>query len=201
MSMLNREAVGLIAARREGAVVVTTMSSIFSVMDLSPSPLNVRVAPLMGGASSIGLGIALARPDRKVIVLDGDGSLAMQLGTLLTVAEAAPANYYHFVFHNGLLYEGGGRVHIAGAQKPDFCGLARSAGYRSVHDFSTKESLEKGLPGLLAERGPVFARLEIALPATPRWSENNPQGELPDWWFAQMPDDARACKEALARAR
>ena len=56
----------------------------------------------MGSASSIGLGIALAQPNKKVIVMDGDGSLLMQLGSLVTIAGAAPENLYHFVFENGV---------------------------------------------------------------------------------------------------
>ena len=55
----------------------------------------------MGSASSIGLGLALARPERKILVLDGDGCLLMQLGSLVTIAALAPANFYHVIFENG----------------------------------------------------------------------------------------------------
>ena len=61
----------------------------------------------MGGASSLGLGMALARPDRRVLVLDGDGSLLMQLGSLATVAGAAPRNLVHFLFKNGVYHTSG----------------------------------------------------------------------------------------------
>lgn len=84
--------------------MVCTMTTIVTFPEMSPESLNIRVAPLMGGASSIGLGIALARPDQGVMVLDGDGSLVMQLGTLLTIAKAAPKNLLHFVFNNRVLY-------------------------------------------------------------------------------------------------
>ena len=67
----------------------------------------------MGSASTIGLGIALAQPQRKVIVVDGDGSLLMQLGSLVTIAGAAPANFFHFVFENGV-YETSGVAAVAG---------------------------------------------------------------------------------------
>jgi phosphonopyruvate decarboxylase len=158
----------------------------------------MRVAPLMGGASSVGLGIALAQPDKRV--LDGDGSRAMQLGTLLTISGAGPRNFFHFVFNNGVLYEGGGRLLIAGGNKADFCGLACAAGYKTIHDFKDAEAPEAQMPTLLSETGPVFVRLQIELPPPPRWSANNPQGELPDWWFLQMHDDARLMKKTLAGA-
>lgn len=180
--------------------MVCTMSTIMSFPPLSPDPLNIRVAPLMGGSSSVGLGIALARPERKVLVLDGDGSLAMQLGTLLTISEAAPQNLFHFVFHNGVLYEGGGRLPIAGGARADFLGLALSAGYPTAHSFETAAALEAGLPGVLAGPGPALIRLAIDLPPTPRWSAEHPQAELPDWWFTQMGEDARTAKAALAKS-
>jgi hypothetical protein len=124
MGMRNPAATEVIARHREGCVVVCTMSTIASFPPLSPGPWNIRIAPLMGGASSVALGIALARPDRRVLVLDGDGSLAMQLGTLLTIAGAAAPNLLHFVFANGVLSEGGGRLPTAGAGRVDWPGLA-----------------------------------------------------------------------------
>lgn len=196
--MLSLEAADVVAKHRADHVVVCTMTAIMTFAQRHPHPLNVRVAPLMGGASSIGLGIALARPDRRVIVLDGDGSLAMQLGALLTISEAAPRNLIHIVFNNGMLYEGGGRLPIAGGAKADFAALAKAAGYAGVHDFADPAALEAAFPALLAADGPTFVRLAIEPPPTPGWSANNPQAELPDWWFAQMPDDARAAKAALA---
>ena len=63
----------------------------------------------MGKASSIGLGIALARPDKKVLVIDGDGSLLMNLGSLVTVANMSPKNLVHFVYQNGTYGVSGGQ--------------------------------------------------------------------------------------------
>lgn len=196
--MLSSEAAKAIARHREGCVVVATMTTIFTFAQEYPDPLNVRCAPLMGGASSIGLGIALARPDTKVIVLDGDGSLLMQLGSLATIASAAPRNLYHVLFENRVLYEGGGRLPTSAGTAFDFEGMARAAGYRIALSFDDAESLDNSLPALLESSGPVFVRLSIDVPPTPGWSNENPQGELPDWWFRQMGDDAELVRATLA---
>jgi len=196
--MLNKEAVKIIAARSSQAVVVCTMTTIMTFPEVSTDSLTIRVAPLMGGASSIGLGIALARPELRVIVLDGDGSLAMQLGTLLTIAEAAPPNLFHFVFHNRVLYEGGGRLTIAGGGRGDFVGLAKAAGYPAAYAIETAADLDKGLDDILNGPAPALIRLAIDCPPTPRWSDDNPQAELPDWWFTMMGEDARRIKKVLA---
>jgi phosphonopyruvate decarboxylase len=197
--MLNREAVKIIAERSSQAVVVCTMTTIMTFPEVAPpGSMTIRVAPLMGGASSIGLGIALARPELRVIVLDGDGSLAMQLGSLLTIAEAAPPNLFHFVFHNRVLYEGGGRLTIAGGGRGDFVGLAKAAGYPAAFSIETAEDLDRRLDDILKGPAPALIRLAIDLPPTPRWSDDNPQAELPDWWFTMMGEDARRIKKTLA---
>ncbi len=195
--MLSLDVADLIARNRGEAIVVCTMTTIMTFAQRYPHPLNMRVAPLMGGASSIGLGLALALPRKRIIVLDGDGSLAMQLGTVLTISEAAPTNLYHFIFHNGVLYEGGGRLPIAGSGKADLAGIARAAGYPAAMSYSRLHDLEQDVENLLALRGPVFVQLEIDIPPTPRWSEENTQAELPDWWFTQMYEDAHRIKEEL----
>lgn len=196
--MLNTDAVRIIAKYRDDAAVITTMTTIFTFPEVSPHNLNFRCAPLMGGASSIGLGIALARPERKVLVLDGDGSLLMQLGSLATIAEAAPRNFFHFVFENGVLYEGGGRVEVANGRGVNFQELARAAGYAATYSFDGPEEMDRVLPGVLAGPAPALIRLVITIPATPRWSNENPQGELPDWWFTMMGEDARRMATVLA---
>src|SRR5215813_3669010 len=82
----------IVASLRGDAVCVPTMTTAPAWRTLAPNDLSVTCVGFMGGASSLGLGLALARPDRRVIVLDGDGSLLMQLGSLATIAGAAPRN-------------------------------------------------------------------------------------------------------------
>jgi phosphonopyruvate decarboxylase len=104
--------------------------------------------------------LALGRPDLRVIVLDGDGSLLMNLGTLVTIAGAAPGNLVHFVCENGC-YEANGSHPLPGGGGVDFAGLARAAGIKDVSAFDALPAFEAELPGLLARPGPVFATLKI----------------------------------------
>src|SRR5437588_651651 len=95
--------------------------------DLHPSDGNFRSRTL-GLASSIGLGIALSLPNRKVIVLDGDGSLLMNLCGLSTAAWAAPRNLIHIVFDNGV-YESSGSSPTATSGVTDLVAIAKAAGF------------------------------------------------------------------------
>jgi sulfopyruvate decarboxylase subunit beta len=91
----------------------------------------------MGLASSIGLGLALNLPEEKVIVLDGDGSLLMNLGTLTTMARYHPANLTHIVFDNGSLLSTGGFASHTTSGITDLAAIARGAGIPKVASVST----------------------------------------------------------------
>lgn len=147
-------------------IVLPVYSTAFDWLDIRPHPLNYLAHGAMGLASSHALGLALGRPDRRVIVLDGDGSLLMNIGTLVSVAEAAPKNLYHFVCENGT-YEANGGHPIPGRGRVSFAGLARSAGFGSVHEFSELPIFEQQVGAILAEPGPVFACLKVE-PAGPQ---------------------------------
>ncbi|HEY7147252.1 MAG TPA: thiamine pyrophosphate-dependent enzyme [Streptosporangiaceae bacterium] len=204
MTMSTAEAAEVIAAHRPGgAVAIATMSSLRLFPRLSPSPLNLSCVPLMGGASALGLGIALAQPARPVLVLDGDGSLLMQLGSLATVAGAAPANLYHFVFDNGVWFEGGADVPLPAAGKLDWTALALAAGYPQAHSFETPAGLAAGLGGLLAAAGPCLIRLAIDPAGADRvhWDGANTQGETPDSQFTRMGEEARLVRRELVSSR
>ena len=103
----------------------------------------------MGSASTIALGIALARPERKVIIVDGDGSLLMQLGSLVTIAGAAPPNLFHFVFENGV-YETSGSQPLPAEGRFDLTGMARAAGYAHTAQFDDAGRFASALPELVA---------------------------------------------------
>ncbi len=141
-------------------IVLPVYSTAFDWIDIRPHPLNYLAHGAMGLASSHGLGLALGRPDRRVIVLDGDGSLLMNLGSLVTIGAAAPPNLYHLVFENGT-YEANGGHPIPGRDSVDFGGFARAAGYRSVHGFSDLKMFEQQIGALLSEPGPTFVDLKI----------------------------------------
>ena len=141
-------------------IVLPVYSSAFEWLNARPSPLTYTAHGAMGLASSHGLGLALGRPDKRVIVLDGDGSLLMNLGTLVTAAAVAPKNYYHFVCENGT-YEANGGHPTPNQGNVSFAGFARAAGYRSVHEFSDIKNFEQQIGAVLAEQGPVFVHLKI----------------------------------------
>lgn len=198
MGMLSKDAVKAITDHREDSIVVSTMTAMFHVHEISPSPLNIDSVPLMGGASGLGLGLALARPERKVIVLDGDGSLLMQLGSLATIAGAKPTNLYHFVFENGVWFEGTSNLPIPDQGGVDFKGMAEAAGYSASYSFENIEELEGNLARILNGPAPAFIRLAIDLPSEkPYFSKDNPQVEIPDSQFERMGIEARKLKETL----
>jgi sulfopyruvate decarboxylase subunit beta len=158
--MMKRDDCFRALARHIGdAIVIPVFSSAFDWLELAPRALNYYAFGAMGIASSHGLGFALGRPDKRVIVLDGDGSLLMNLGTLVTIGGAAPKNLVHFVCHNGT-YEANGD-HPLPKTKVDFAGLAAAAGYRQVHDFTDLADFEVRVAGVLAAEGPTLATLHL----------------------------------------
>jgi phosphonopyruvate decarboxylase len=159
MAIRRDDCIRALAVHRGEAVVVATYQAAFDLMRVAPHPLNYLSVGAMGQASSHALGLALGRPDRRVIVLDGDGSLLMNLGTLVTIAGAAPANLVHFVCENGC-YEANGSHPLPGSGV-DFAGLARAAGIADAATFDALPAFEAALPGLLTRPGPVFAALKM----------------------------------------
>jgi sulfopyruvate decarboxylase subunit beta len=141
-------------------IVVPVYTAAFDWVAVRPHPLNLLAHGAMGLASSHAIGLALGRPDKRVIVLDGDGSLLMNLGALVTVGELAPKNFVHCVCENGT-YEANGAHPIPGRGKVDFAGLARAAGYASAHVFDDLKTFAAGIAAVLADPGPVFLVLKV----------------------------------------
>src|SRR6266851_1636890 len=152
MAMKPEDILTLIAAQRGTAVCVPTMTTAPAWRTIAPDDLSATCAGFMGGASSLGLGIALARPDRRVIVFDGDGSLLMQLGSLATVAGVAPRNLVHLLFKNGV-YHTSGSQETPGGQGVDFAAMAKAVGYRSTCTITSLDEFKKRLPGPLWGEG------------------------------------------------
>jgi sulfopyruvate decarboxylase subunit beta len=140
-------------------IVVATYSSAVDWLELGERALNYFSVGAMGLDSSHALGLALGRPDRRVICLHGDGSLLMNLGSLVTIAAAAPKNLVHFVVQNGT-YEANGSHPLPNA-KVEFAAMARAAGYAHVHEFSELANFEQQAGHVLKQDGPVFATLYV----------------------------------------
>jgi phosphonopyruvate decarboxylase len=164
--LLRTDAVAVLARARSDMLTLVTMQAVDPWNALGQADdRNFNVVGCMGSAGSIALGLALARPRDRVLVLDGDGSLLMQLGTLASVGDRRPANLYHAVFENGI-YETSGGQSVPGRGRADLVKIALAAGYRHARRFSTAEGLDEGLHDALRETGPVFISLVIAGPGT-----------------------------------
>ena len=127
----------------EGCAVVTIMGAVaVELYSLGHRANFFYLEHAMGLASSIGLGIALAQPHRKVVVIDGDGSVLMNLGTLTTMARYAPPNLTHIVFDNESLLSVGG-FPTATSTGSDIAGMARAAGVDSAATVTDLSSFEQ----------------------------------------------------------
>jgi sulfopyruvate decarboxylase subunit beta len=161
------DALRILAQRRRDEIVVPTMTANRIWSALSSHELDLPVTGTMGKASSLALGLALARPERRIWVIDGDGCLLMNLGSLVTIANMAPRNFLHFVFCNGV-YEFSGGQPLPGGAEVDFCGLARCAGYRNAYKFSDIEDLRLHLAEALTCQGPALICLYMEPRLEPR---------------------------------
>jgi sulfopyruvate decarboxylase subunit beta len=141
-------------------IVVAVYQAAQEWVVIRPSDLNYTFTGAMGQASSHALGLALGRPDKRVIVLDGDGSLLMNLGALVTIAATAPKNLVHFVCENGT-YEANGGHPIPGSGVLNFAGMAKAAGYPTTYEFSDLSPFEEQVGQILREDGPVFVDLKV----------------------------------------
>jgi sulfopyruvate decarboxylase subunit beta len=162
MAMKPEEVLKVIAAHRGNAICIPTMTTSPAWRDIAPDDLSAGCVGFMGGASSLGLGLALARPERRVIVFDGDGSLLMQLGSLATIAGARPRNLIHLLFKNGV-YHTSGSQEIPGGLTVDFVTMARGAGYKSTVAIGELDDFKRRFPQMLKEEGPIFAELHTTL--------------------------------------
>jgi phosphonopyruvate decarboxylase len=154
------EAIEIITGLKGEAITVTTMRGVTGwPRTEAATRFHFDNIGFMGGAAALGLGLALAQPERQVIVVDGDGSLLMQLGVLASIAGQAPRNLHHLVLVNRV-YETSGGQPIPGAGRVDFAALAQAAGYALATAVSDASVLAERLPGLLSRSGPVFVAIE-----------------------------------------
>jgi sulfopyruvate decarboxylase subunit beta len=160
MPMTHREALEILAQARGNRIVITTMTAVGLWPQLSDTPLDFAYMPsAMGHGPGLALGLALARPERGVIVVNGDGSMLMNLGSLVTLA-SQPANVYLLILDNGI-YEVTGGQPTAGAGQTDFAALARGAGIRRVYEFAARDAWHAGAAEALTGPGPVVAWLHV----------------------------------------
>lgn len=158
--MMNRkEALELLAARITDEIVVSTYSTAHDWLSIIDRPLNYFSSGAMGLASSHGLGLALARPERRIIVLDGDGSLLMNLPTLVTIGLVSPHNFAHLVFCNGTYEANGG--HSIPNPNVDFVEHAQAAQIGKTFSVSDLGAFKDRIDYILNEEGPVFGSIKV----------------------------------------
>jgi thiamine pyrophosphate-dependent acetolactate synthase large subunit-like protein len=151
----------LLVARLTTEVVVSNLGqATLDLQRLGDRPLNCYTFGSMGQCSSIGLGIALARPDVRVICLDGDGSLLMNLGSLCTIATLQPRNYALVVWDNRAHVTTGGQA-TATAHRSSLAALALGAGIERVLEPRDEAELERAYDRILAEDGPFVVPVAV----------------------------------------
>jgi sulfopyruvate decarboxylase subunit beta len=119
-------------------------------------PSNFYMLGSMGLASSIGLGLALARPDKRVIAIDGDGAVLMNLGSLATIADQDPENYLHVILDNGC-YGSTGSQPSCTSRRADLVRMAEGAGVSEVRLAATPQEVRDALGG----KGVLVVKVEI----------------------------------------
>ena len=165
--MRRLDALRAIYPELERSVVVTIMGAVAAeLQSIGHRPHFFYLQHAMGLASSLGLGIALSRPALPVVVLDGDGSILMNLGGLTTLARYRPANLVHVVFDNESLLSVGG-FPTATSTGTDLTGVAKAAGVPRTAAVATVEALQAELAGARAAREltTIVAKVDAVGPA------------------------------------
>ena len=161
VSLTRAAATRLLAERLTNAVVVSNLGQAsLDLQQIADRPLNCYTFGAMGQCSSVALGIALARPDVRVVCLDGDGSLLMNLGSLCTIATVAPRNYALVVWDNEVHQTTGGQP-TATAARSSLAAIARGAGIANAMDVRTEEELRRAYDRILTEEGPLMVAVKV----------------------------------------
>lgn len=166
--MLRLDCLRAIYSDLENCLVVTIMGALpAELQSLGHRPNFFYLQHAMGLASSTGLGLALSLPHQKIVVLDGDGSLLMNLGTLTTLARYKPQNLLHIVFDNESLLSVGGFPTATGTGT-DLEGIARAAGIPKTCTVRTVEEFTKVVRHAISNDGlqTIVAKVQATGPKT-----------------------------------
>ena len=158
----------LLRERDDDLLVVPGLgSTTWDLASLGDNPRNFYLWGAMGGAAMIGLGLALAQPERRVAVVTGDGEMLMGMGALATIGVQKPANLAVIVFDNGTYAETGGQPSHTRAGV-DLVAVARGCGFSICLDLRDEPGLAGLAARLTAFAGPLFARVAISADEPPR---------------------------------
>lgn len=155
------EAARAISFHRQDALVVSTSSALRDWNQVSQRrDLDIDLTDCMDRAPGVGLGLSLAQPGRKVLVLDCDATLRTDLGSLATIGESRPENLVHFVFDDASHVSTDG-IPVDGLDNVNFASMAQGAGYTRTFQFDNPEELFIGLEEVMREIGPVFVVVKV----------------------------------------
>lgn len=162
-----RAVVAAILARRGDALVITGLGSpTWDACAAGDDRRNFYLWGGMGGAAMIGLGLALAQPQRRVLVLTGDGEMLMGTGSLATIGVQRPANLAIVVLDNEHYGETGMQATHTGAGV-DLAGIAKASCFAEASTVRTEAELGAVIPRLYEARGPVLAAIKISTTKVP----------------------------------
>lgn len=155
------EATKALNYHREDSLVVSTSSALREWNTVSARrDLDVDLTDCMDRAPAVGLGLALARPNDKVLVLDCDATLRTDLGSMATIGETNPENLVHFVFDDSSNMSTGG-IAIQGIEHVNLVAMAQGAGYAKTYEFDELEELLIGMEEIMKQPGPVFVLVRV----------------------------------------
>lgn len=156
-----RDALSHLVERTDPARSVIIASTGFAGRELyaiDDRPNHLYMVGSMGCAPLLGLGLAMARPDLDVIVVDGDGAALMRLGAMSTLAAYGPTNLHHLLLDNGMHESTGGQATVSSGLS--FAAIAAAAGYRTTYEGHDRSLIDQLLAG--SSQGPAFSHLHIA---------------------------------------
>jgi thiamine pyrophosphate-dependent acetolactate synthase large subunit-like protein len=157
-----RSAVARLLRCRKNELVITGLGSpTFDVAAAGDTPLNFYFWGAMGGATMAGLGLALAQPKRRVVVITGDGEMLMALGSLATIACEKPGNLAIVVLDNERYGETGMQLSHSG-RATDLAGIAKAAGFPQTHTIWVEEKIDELAKHIFAASGLLFAVLKVS---------------------------------------
>ena len=155
------EATKAVNFHRKDALVISTSFALREWSQVSERrDLDVDLSDCMDRAPAVGLGLALAQPEGKVLILDCDSTLRTNLGGLATIGESNPENLVHFVFDDVASSSTSG-VRIKVLDNVDLAQIALSSGYAKTYEFDKLEEFLIGLEEVMRQTGPVFVRVKV----------------------------------------
>lgn len=166
--LLNRRAAvqRLLRARKEELVIAGLGSSAFDVAAAGDTPLNFYFWGAMGGAAMAGLGLALAQPKRRVLVMTGDGEMLMGLGSLATVACEKPPNLAIVVIDNERYGETGMQVSHSG-RGADLAAVAKACGFEKTYTVHSQSEVDRLADEVFGSMGLMFAVIKVSAETVP----------------------------------